>query len=245
LERDATDLRFLRRLRDLKHDLGEPMDPAQEELALRADLLLDPQNLAAAHALARVLKVQGRPISLLIEEMSLREDLRKSPNDVMSAFNLRRVLEDQTMPLPIEIERAAPADRVEAPGEPHTDQLSYAEVQRLLSLQLAMPLLSPGAEMAMLRQLLDQDETDLRLLRRLRDLKRRLGESMEPSQEELALRADLLLDPRDLAAGTRSRGCSRPRASRSHCSSKRPRSRRTCGRSRAIRGVRSAWVKSS
>jgi hypothetical protein len=166
LEQDATDLRFLRRLRDLKQDLGEPMQPGQEELALRADLLLDPQNLAAAHRLAQVLNVQGEPISSLIEEMSLREDLRNSPNDVMSAFNLQSVLEDQQAPFPIEIERAVPADNLRGPGE----QLSYAEVQRLLSLQQTMPLLSPSVELAMLRQLLDRDATGLRLLRRLRDL---------------------------------------------------------------------------
>jgi hypothetical protein len=115
---------------------------------------------------------------------------------VMSAFNLQRVLEDQQAPFRIEIERAVPADHVGDPG----DQLSYAEVQRLLQLQQTMPLLSPGVELAMLQQLLDQDATDLRLLRRLRDLKKRLGEPMEPSQEELALRADLLLDPQNLAA---------------------------------------------
>jgi hypothetical protein len=75
LEQDDTDLRFLRRLRDLKLDLGEPMQPAQEELAL----LLDPQNVRAAHLLANVLRAQGKPTSLLIEEMGLRETFREFP----------------------------------------------------------------------------------------------------------------------------------------------------------------------
>jgi len=200
LEQDTTDLRFLRRLRDLKRGLGEPMEPIQEELALRADLLLDPQNLAAAHRLARVLGAQGKPISPQIEKMSLREDLRKSPNDVMSAFNLQRVLDDQEAPFPIEIERPAAADQMGPPGEQNAGQLSYAEVQRLLSLQQTMPSLSPGAEIAILQQLLNQDATDLRLLRRLRDLRKGLGEPMQPMQEELALRADLLLNPQNLSA---------------------------------------------
>ena len=71
----------------------------------------------------------------------------------------------------IEISRpVVPADRIGGPGEEDTSQLSYAEMQRLLSQPQPVPLLSPGAEIAVLQRLLDEDATDLRLLRRLRDL---------------------------------------------------------------------------
>jgi hypothetical protein len=118
----------------------------------------------------------------------------------MTAFNLRRVLEEQAMPILTGIEQSVPTDRAGESGDRQADQLSYAEVQRLLSVQRSMRLLSPDAEVAMLRQLLEQDATDLRLLRRLRDVRKELGQQMEPSQEELALRADLLLDPNNLEA---------------------------------------------
>jgi hypothetical protein len=107
LDRDPSDLNFLRRFRDLKYQLGEPVDPAREELALRADLLLDPQNGAAAHRLSRVIDAQGKAISGLVEEKALFVDLAEVPGDADCSIRLGRVLGDQAKPVPAEVEEAA------------------------------------------------------------------------------------------------------------------------------------------